>query len=97
MAKTRKHRRTSKRHGKNKLMKNVRKTTAKAVPVIKKGLQDVGKSVTNVAKKSAPAIKKGTSVVLSKLSEGFDLGIQSTQKGIDKLHYSLRKTKNKHH
>jgi len=90
MAKTRKHHRTSKRHGKNKLMRRLRKTTAKALPAIKRGLKNVGESVSNAAKKSAPTIKKGANVILSKLSEGFDMGIQSTQKGIDKLHASLR-------
>jgi hypothetical protein len=97
MAKTRKHHRSSKRHGKSKFARKLRKTTAKALPAIKKGLKNVGESVSKAAKKSAPAIKKGTQIVLSKLSEGFDLGVQSAQTGIDKLHNSLRKSKRKHH
>lgn len=85
MAKTRsrkyhKSRRSSKRPS---FMKNVSKTTYKAIPYVKKGLKNVGSATMTVTKQATPVIEKGLGVVYGTLASGFDLGVKGLKKGIN--------------
>ena len=85
MAKTRsrkynKSRRSSKRPS---FIKNVSKTTNKAIPYVKKGLKNVGSATITVTKQATPVIEKGLGVVYGTLASGFDLGVKGLKKGIN--------------
>lgn len=64
-------------------MKNLSKTTNKAIPYVKKGLKDVGTVTMSVTKKATPVIEKGLGVVYGTLASGFDLGVKGLKKGIN--------------
>lgn len=86
MAKTRsrkynKSRRSSKKRPS--FMKNVSKTTYKAIPYVKKGLKNVGSATMTVTKQATPVIEKGLGVVYGTLASGFDLGVKGLKKGIN--------------
>ena len=86
MAKTRSRRHNkSRRSSKNKpsFMKNISKTTNKAIPYVKKGLKDVGSATMSVSKKATPVIEKGLGVVYGTLASGFDLGVKCLKKSIN--------------
>ena len=86
MAPSKKNRRT-RRYKKSNLFKNVKNTTARALPIVESGLKNVGSSVKNVAVKSAPYVEKGISGVYDTLATGFDMGI----KGVKKIAKSSKK------
>lgn len=80
MSKSRKHRSSRKGNKKN-LLKNIKKTTQKVLPVVDSSLKTIGKTVKNAAEKSAPVVEKGISGVYGALATGFDLGV----KGVGKM------------
>jgi hypothetical protein len=79
MAKSRSHHRS--------ILKSIKNTSKKALPVVGKGLKIVGTKAKYVAVKSAPIVEKGASVVYGTLAKGFDLGVKGAKtlaKGITK-------------
>ena len=79
MAKSRSHR--------SSILKSIRSTSEKALPVVDKGLKTVGTTAKYVAVKSAPIVEKGASAVYGTLATGFDLGVKGAKtlaKGVTK-------------
>jgi len=79
MAKSRSHR--------SSILKSIRSTSEKALPVVDKGLKTVGTTAKYVAVKSAPVVEKGASAVYGTLATGFDLGVKGAKtlaKGVTK-------------
>lgn len=79
MAKSRKNR--------SSVLKNLKKTATKTLPVVDTGLKNVGNTAKNVAEKSVPVIEKGVSVVYGTMATGLDLGVKgvkSVAKGMTK-------------
>jgi len=72
MAKSRK----SSRKG---VMKTIAKTSEKALPVVNRGLKNVGMVAKTVAVKSVPVIEKGVSAVYETMASGFDLGVKGVK------------------
>lgn len=74
----------------------VKKTTStinKALPVVDKGLKNVGETAKVVAVKSAPVIEKGVSAVYGTMVTGLDLGVKGVKgvaKGVTKMRKSRR-------
>ena len=74
-------------------LKNVGKGLKKALPVVNKGLKNLGSTAKEVAIKSAPIVEKGVSVVYGTMAKGFDLGIQGVKtvaKGMSKRRHSKK-------
>ena len=86
----------TKSRGKSKksgVLKGLKKTTSKAVPIIKNGLKSVGATVKTVAIKSAPTVNRGLESVYGALATGFDMGIKGVTKGVSKMSKKRRGTK----
>jgi len=69
------------------ILKTIKNTGEKALPVVDKGLKTVGTTAKYVAVKSAPVVEKGASAVYGTLATGFDLGIKGAKtlaKGVTK-------------
>jgi hypothetical protein len=79
MAKSRSHRKS--------ILKSIKNTGKKAMPVVGEGLKTVGTTAKYVAVKSAPVVEKGVSKVYGTLASGFDLGV----KGVNTLAKGARK------
>jgi len=62
------------------VMKTIKKTTSRALPVVDNGLKKVGTATKVVLKKSIPVVEKGVSVVYGTMATGFDLGIKGVKK-----------------
>jgi hypothetical protein len=77
--------RRSRSSKKSSLFKGLKKTTSKAVPMVKNGLKSVGATVKTVAIKSAPTVNKGLEGVYGALATGFDIGIKGVTKGVSKM------------
>lgn len=75
----------SRKSKKSSILKSLKKTTSKAVPVVKSGLKSVGSTVKNVAIKSAPTVNKGLEGVYGALATGFDMGIKEVKKGVSSV------------
>lgn len=71
MTKSRSHHRS--------ILKSIKNTGKKALPVVGKGLKTVGATAKYVAVKSAPIVEKGASVVYGTLAKGFDLGVKGAK------------------
>ena len=84
---------------KNNILKSVEKTSTKVLPVVDKGLKNVGTTAKDVAKVSLPIVEKGVSAVYGTMATGFDLGVKgvkgvsSAAKGITKSKRSRRNKK----
>jgi hypothetical protein len=72
----------SHRSKKSGVLKGLKKTTSKAVPIVKSGLKSVGSTVKTVAIKSAPTVNKGLEGVYGALATGFNMGIKGVKKGV---------------
>lgn len=83
MAKSRSHRKS--------ILKSIRNTSQKALPVVGKGLKTVGTTAKYVAVKSAPVVEKGVSKVYETMATGFDLGV----KGVNTIAKGSKKMTNK--
>jgi hypothetical protein len=90
MSKSRSKSRSSR---KSDVMKSLKKTTSKAVPMVKSGLKSVGSTVKTVAIKSAPTVNKGLGEVYGALATGFDMGIKGVSKMTKKSRSSKRSSK----
>ena len=62
------------------VMKTLKRTTARALPVVDNGLKTVGMATKGVVKKSIPIVEKGVSAVYGTMATGFDLGIKGVKK-----------------
>jgi hypothetical protein len=88
---TKSHRRRSSK--KSSLFKGLKKTTTKAVPMVKSGLKSVGSTVKSVAIKSAPTVNKGLEGVYGALATGFDMGIKGVSKGVSTVSSMTKKNR----
>ena len=80
------HRRHSSHKSKNSsILKGIKKTTSKAVPMVESGLKSVGSAVKGVAIKTAPTVNKGLEGVYGALATGFDMGIKGVNKGVSSI------------
>jgi len=95
MAKSHKTRssRRSRSSRKTGVLKSLKKTTSKAVPMVKSGLKSVGSTVKTVAIKSAPTVNKGLEGVYGALATGFDMGIKGVSKGVSKVSKMAKKSR----
>jgi hypothetical protein len=82
--------RSSRSKSKNNFMKSVKRTTTKALPVIKTSLKKVGTTVEEVA---LPAVNKGLETVYDGLSMGVSMGIKGVKSGYNHLSKKRRKSK----
>jgi hypothetical protein len=92
MAKSRKNK------SKSNLMKNIKKTTNKALPVVNKGLTNVGTSAKKAAEASIPIIEKGVGAVYGTMATGLDLGVKgakSVSKSISKRNRSASRSRSR--
>jgi hypothetical protein len=62
----------SRKSSRRNLMKSLKKTASRTLPVVNKGLTTVG----NVAKSSIPVIEKGVSAVYDTMATGLDVGVK---------------------
>ena len=62
------------------VMKTLKRTTARALPVVDNGLKTVGMATKGAIKKSIPVVEKGVSAVYGTMATGFDLGIKGVKK-----------------
>ena len=79
MAKSRSHRRS--------ILKSIKNSSAMAIPVVGKGLKNVGTTAKYVFVKSSPVVEQGVSKVYGTLASGFDLGL----KGVSSIAKSAKK------
>ena len=77
------------------ILKSVKNTTYKAIPVVKTSLKKVGSTVKTVAIKSAPAINKGIEGIYGTLATGFDLGVKGVEKGYSTVSKMSKKRRSK--
>ena len=92
MAKSRSKSSKSRKSG---IMKSFKKTTSKAVPMVKSGLKSVGSTVKNVAVKTAPTVNKGLEEVYGALATGFDMGVKGVSKGVSTVSRMTKKSRSK--
>jgi hypothetical protein len=90
MAKSRRNRRSN-------ILKSIQKTSSNAIPVVGKGLKNVGNVAKNVAIKSKPVIEKGVSAVYGTLATGFDLGIKGAKNIASNVKNITRKRRHSRH
>ena len=98
---------THRNHRKSSVMKSIKKTTQKALPIVNKGLTTVGKTAKAAATASIPVIEKGVGVVYGTMATGLDLGVKSVKsvtKGMSKKNLARsrslaggRRTRRRHH
>ena len=67
------------------IIRTIRNTGKKALPVVSSGLKTVGSTAKNVAMKTAPVVEKGVSVVYGTLEKGLELGVKGTKKVVGKV------------
>ena len=85
MARTRSNRKS--------LMKSIKNTTNKVLPVVDNGLKTVGSVTKTLAKKSVPIVEEGVSAVYGTMTTGFDLGV----KGVKNVASSISMSKKRSH
>ena len=78
MTKSRNNRRTRKTP--RSVMKSLRKTTEKALPMVDTSLKTVGRVTKNVVVSSIPIVEKGVSAVYGTMATGFYLGVNGVKK-----------------
>lgn len=61
------------------LVKSIKNTANKALPMVDKGLKSLGKASKNVVESSIPVIEQGVSKVYDTMSSGLDLGVKSVK------------------
>lgn len=75
------------------VMKSLKQTAKKTLPVVDKGLTTVGSTAKDVADASIPVIEKGVSAVYGTMATGLDLGVKGVKtvaKGVSKRRMSRR-------
>jgi len=85
MARTRSNRKS--------LIKSIKSTTSRVLPVVDNGLNTVGKVTKTLVKKSVPIVEEGVSTVYGTMSTGFDLGV----KGVKSVANSVKMSKKRSH
>jgi hypothetical protein len=90
MAKTKSRKYTKK--SKRGLLKNITRTTAKAIPMVTSGLKTVGSEVVKVTKKATPVVEKGVGTIYGALTSGFNLGVKGIKKGVSFVTKSKKST-----
>ena len=75
------------------VMKSIKKTASKTLPIVNKSLTTVGTTAKSVAKESIPILEKGVSAVYGTMSTGLDLGIQ----GVESVTKSRRSKRSRRH
>ena len=71
---------------KTSVMKSIKKTADKTLPVVDKSLKTVGTVAKDVTEASIPVIEKGVSAVYGTMATGLDLGV----KGVKSVSKSMR-------
>ena len=87
----------SRRNRSSNILKNIQQTSSKAIPVVGKGLKNVGNVAKNAALKSKPVIEKGVSAVYGTLATGFDLGIKGAKNIATNVKNITRKRRHSRH
>jgi len=88
----------SRRNRSSNILKSIQNTSSKAIPVVGKGLKNVGTTAKNVATKSAPVIQKGISAIYGTLASGFNLGVKGAKKvasGVKNITKKRRSTRHR--
>ena len=67
------------RKNKSNVLTNIRKTADKTLPVVGKGLTNVGLVAKDTAKYSVPVIEKGVSEVYGTMATGLDFGVKGAK------------------
>jgi hypothetical protein len=67
------------RKNKTNILKNIRTTADKTLPVVGKGLTNVGVVAKDTARYSVPVIEKGVSEVYGTMATGLDLGVKGAK------------------
>jgi hypothetical protein len=96
MAKTKSRRnRSSKKGRKGTILRKIRNTSRRVIPVVASGVKKIGSTVENVAMKSAPLVNKGLDNIYGTLATGFDMGIKGVKKGINMTAKGIRSRRRK--
>jgi hypothetical protein len=66
----------SRKSSKRSIMKSLKKTASRTLPVVDKGLRTVG----TAARSSIPVIEKGVSAVYDTMATGLDVGVKTISK-----------------
>ena len=61
------------------VMRSLRKTTERALPVVNKGLKKVGMMTKGAVKTSIPVVTKGVAAVYNSMAVGFNLGVKGAR------------------
>jgi len=88
------------RNNQKKMLESIRNTTEKALPMVNKGLYNIGKTAKEIAEKSLPVVEEGASAVYGTISTGVDLGISGAKtlaKGVRNISKKRRHKRKKHH
>ena len=76
------------------VVKTITTTANKALPVVDKGLETVGKTAKVVVETSIPVVEKGVSTLYNTMTTGLDLGIKG-MKYATKSNSNKRSTKHR--
>ena len=95
MAKTKSRRNRSKKGRKSTILRKIRNTSRRVIPVVASGVKKIGSTVENVAMKSAPLVNKGLDNIYGTLATGFDMGIKGVKKGINMTAKGIRSRRRK--
>lgn len=74
---------------KSNVMKTIKKTADKTLPVVDKSLKKIGHTAKDVAEASIPIVEQGVSAVYGTMVTGLDLGV----KGVKRVTKSINKRK----
>jgi len=94
MAKSRKNRKS--------IIKSIKTTGETVLPVVDKGLKNVGTTAKYAAVKSAPVLAKGVSAVYGTMATGFNLGakgvkrVSTLAKGTKKMYKKRHSRRHRH-
>jgi len=69
----------TKNHRISSLVKSIKNTTNKSLPIVDKGLKRVGKATKNIVETSIALFEQGVSTVYDTISKGLDLGVTSVK------------------
>jgi hypothetical protein len=85
----------SRRNRRPNILKNIKNTSSKALPLVEKGLTNVGTAAKVVAQKSKPVLEKGVSAVYGTLATGFDLGAKGAKNVVSGVKNITKKRRGK--
>jgi len=64
---------------KNSIIKNMKTTATKALPVVDQGLTKIGTAAKDVAVASIPVVEQGVSTIYGTMATGLDLGVKGVK------------------